>query len=153
MKKLNTPEFDKLRDRATEADVYGHINDGTCGVFNLVSPVDGEHIGVIATCGGGWDHVSVSREDRCPTWHEMEYVKRLFFKEHECAMQLHPPVREYVTGEWPGRRSIYTLHLWRPTRGPKIPQPPRFMVGASSAEDREQMHKEADAYFRKYGVD
>jgi hypothetical protein len=43
-----------------------------------------------------WDHASVSTATRCPTWEEMEFVKRLFFERDETAMQLHVPPREHV---------------------------------------------------------
>ena len=34
---------------------------------------------VIASDGAGWEHVSVSRRDRCPTWDEMcqDYIAHL----------------------------------------------------------------------------
>ncbi len=50
----------------------------------------------IASTGMGWDHVSVSLEDRCPTWDEMCWIKKLFFEPDECCMQLHPPESDYV---------------------------------------------------------
>lgn len=81
---------------------------------------------VIASDGGGWDHVSVSRPDRCPTWEEMAHVKALFFSEEEAAMQLHPPASEYVNNH------PHCLHLWRP-QAVEIPRPPEWMVGIKKA--------------------
>lgn len=77
---------------------------------------------VIASDGAGWDHVSVSLPDRCPTWNEMLYVRRLFFRGDEWAMELHPPPAQNINNH------DYCLHLWRPQQG-GIPVPPAWMVG------------------------
>ena len=69
----------------------------------------------------GWEHVSVSLDDRCPEWDEMCFVKELFWEDEECVMQLHPPKSDYVN------RHPYVLHLWRPLDG-KIPRPKRIQV-------------------------
>jgi hypothetical protein len=69
-----------------------------------------------------WDHLSVSTQSRCPTWEELEFVKRLFFKPDECAMQLHVPPRDHVNNH------PYCLHIWRPI-DVEIPRPPAIMVG------------------------
>jgi hypothetical protein len=81
------------------------------------------HPDLVADEPGRWDHVSVSRGDRCPTWDEMEYVKRLFFKRDETAMQLHVPPTDHVNNH------PYCLHLWRPLPPRVIPRPPSIMVG------------------------
>ena len=75
----------------------------------------------------GWDHVSVSLPDRCPTWDEMERVKRAFFHPHEAAMQLHVPVSDHVN------LHPYCLHIWRPHYMP-IPMPPGIFVGPPSVQ-------------------
>ena len=77
---------------------------------------------IVASWGEGWDHVSVSRPDRCPTWEEMERVKRAFFRPDEVAFQLHVPVSDHI--------SVYPfcLHIWRP-HAADIPLPPKWMVG------------------------
>lgn len=97
------------------------IGDGTCGAF-MVPNAEGVSLRVIAASGLGWDHVSVSLPDRCPTWDEMELVKRLFFRDDETAMQLHVPPADHVNVH------PYCLHLWRPL-GAQIPRPPSIMVG------------------------
>ena len=76
---------------------------------------------VIATAGERWDHVSISLPHRCPTWDEMEFVKRLFFKPDEVAMQLHVPALDHVNIH------PYCLHLWRPQCG-TIPLPPKSLI-------------------------
>ena len=56
-----------------------------------------------------WEHVSVSvrGQNRCPTWDEMCFVKRLFWKPSETVIQFHPCESEYVNVH------EYVLHLWR----------------------------------------
>lgn len=76
---------------------------------------------IIASWGLGWDHVSVSRSDRCPTWDEMCIVKRAFFRSDECVVQYHPRASDYVN-DHPN-----CLHLWRPQEA-EVPMPPGFMV-------------------------
>jgi len=82
---------------------------------------------VISSDGGGWEHVSVSTETRCPTWDEMNFIKDLFWGDDECVMQLHPPRSDWVNNHQ------YCLHLWRPI-GAEIPRPPSEFVGVKSGE-------------------
>lgn len=77
---------------------------------------------IIASDGFGWEHVSVSRRDRCPTWDEMCQIKALFWDEDDCVIQYHPPRSEYVNNH------PNCLHLWRPI-GVLLPMPPSIMVG------------------------
>lgn len=76
---------------------------------------------IVAARGEGWDHVSVSLEHRAPNWEEMEMVKRAFFKDDECAMQLHVPPTDHINCH------PNVLHLWRP-HWKHIPRPPSWMV-------------------------
>lgn len=99
----------------------GSSGDDTCGAFLLHSPVDGGVLRVIAAAADGWDHVSVSRKDRTPTWAEMEHVKRRFFKDDEIAMQLHVPVKDHINIH------SHCLHLWR-SHTDNPPMPPALMV-------------------------
>ena len=82
--------------------------------------------GVMLFCqisnGMGWEHVSVSAHGRCPTWKEMDYVKREFWCDNETVMQLHVPRKDHVD------LCKHCLHLWRPIES-EIPQPPKIMVG------------------------
>jgi hypothetical protein len=112
--------------------LHGDMGDAFNGAFHM--PYKGRHmkkarawLHVIASSGGGWDHISVSvtRELRLPTWAEMAWVKDHFFAAEECVMQLHPPASQYVNnGE--------VLHLWRP-QDEAIPLPPAWMVGILGA--------------------
>lgn len=80
---------------------------------------------VICSDGDGWDHVSASYEDRCPTWDEMCALKDLFFDKHEMVLQYHPAEADYVN------HHPFTLHLWKP-QGVEVPKPPMYMVGPKS---------------------
>jgi hypothetical protein len=98
------PRPDMQVERKRVAGPLGEMS----GAFKL-----GE-LAIIASNGMGWDHVSVSRADRCPTWDEMELVKRLFFKDDECAMQLHVPPSDHINCH------PNCLHLWRPQTADEI---------------------------------
>lgn len=87
----------------------------------MVFPFDDVELRVIASSGGGWDHVSVSTEERVPTWYEMDYIKRKLFFDDEVVMQLHVAVKDHINN------NPFVLHLWRP-RGRKIPLPPKEFV-------------------------
>lgn len=106
--------------------LWGFVGDDTCGMFHVPSIIDRAPIRVIASSGEGWDHVSVSRQNRCPNWPEMEHIKRLFFADDETAMQLHVPPSDHINCH------PYCLHLWRP-HGVNIPRPPAYMVGPKVA--------------------
>ena len=120
MKDLNS--LNEFRMYGSERRIYGQYGDGFNGLFTVPSPIDGKPLTIIASSGEGWEHVSISRNSRTPTWREMEYVKRLFFKDDEAAMQVHPPLKDYVNVH------PYCLHLWRPI-DTLIPLPPDYMVG------------------------
>ena len=72
---------------------------------------------VLASDGGGWEHVSVSLPNRVPSWEEMCFVRNLFWDPDDTVMQLHPPHSSYVNNH------PFCLHLWRPI-GQTIPVPP-----------------------------
>lgn len=76
---------------------------------------------IIVGIGDGWDHISVSLPDRCPTWQEMCRVKRLFFADDECVVQYHPPESDYVN------INPFVLHMWKP-HNELLPMPPKVMV-------------------------
>lgn len=115
---------------------YGHEGDETCGAFSVPSPIDGKPMNVIASSDGGWEHVSVSRQNRCPNWPEMSHIKGLFFRDDETVIQYHVPSADHVN-DHPN-----CLHLWRPTED-AIPRPPKWMVGGMSRKDAEAAMKAA----------
>jgi hypothetical protein len=111
MRNLN--ELDNYRIKNHPAG----LGDEGNGAFKLF--INGRSFFVLATDGGGWEHVSVSlrNQKRCPTWEEMCAVKDLFFHPDEVVMQLHPAKSDYINNH------PYCLHLWRPI-GKEIPLPP-----------------------------
>lgn len=121
MRNLRELDSRRVPENSPEARFYGWNGDETCGIFVLPSDVDGHDLRIIASTGDGWDHVSVSRADRCPIWREMEQVKRRFFADTETAMQLHVPPSAHISVH------PYCLHLWRP-QSVDIPRPPEWMV-------------------------
>ncbi len=124
--------LDCYRDTSREVRAHmGGVGDATCGVFHVPSPIDGGVLKIIASSGAGWEHVSVSRKNRCPNWPEMSHVKGLFFRDDETVMQLHVPSIDHVN-DHPN-----CLHLWRPI-GVTIPRPPKWMVGGMSKEEAER---------------
>ena len=81
---------------------------------------------VIAGDGLGWEHVSVSRKDRCPTWDEMCQIKAMFWDDEDCVIQYHPPKSEYVNNH------PNCLHLWRPV-GIELTRPSSLLVGVKES--------------------
>ena len=126
MKKLDAT-FEVYRDRVSANRIYGWPGDESCGCFRVPSPSDGQTLIAIASVGDGWEHVSVSRSNRPPNWAEMERIKRLFFEDDECCMQLHVPVSEHLNV------SRNCLHIWRPQNA-EIPRPPGWMVAPKAKE-------------------
>ena len=108
--------FDEIRkDRRFQQIVKGE--DGGRGYVTI----KGKALHCIYSNGGGWDHVSVSLSNRCPTWDEMCAVKDVFFREDECCIEYHPKKEDYVN------RHPYCLHIWKPQNA-KIPTPPTIFV-------------------------
>lgn len=82
---------------------------------------NGGNLRIIASWGNGWDHVSVSRPNKVPTYHNMKLVKRMFFAEDEWAVEYHPPASDYIS------INDNVLHLWRP-QDVEFPKPPKEFV-------------------------
>ena len=125
MRDLNTLNRYRRTDRHV-MEHWGWWGDGTAGMFRVPSPIDRQPIAVVASSGEGWDHVSVSRPNRCPNWPEMTYIAGLFFKDDETAMQLHVPASDHVNNH------PFCLHWWRPHHV-EIPRPDAIMVGIRDA--------------------
>jgi hypothetical protein len=110
------------KHRLTRPPWISKPSDGFNGAFEF--QVLGRPIRVIASDGEGWEHVSVSQSGshKPPSWDVMSAVKNLFWEEDQCAIEFHPPRKDYVNNH-PG-----CLHLWRPTDG-RFPRPPANLVG------------------------
>ena len=117
---FHVPEQFRLTDAGNP--LASDSSYGNNGCFTFYARRKDSVIRVIASDGMGWEHVSVSRPDRCPSWEDMCLVKSLFWDEEDCVIQYHPPKSQYVNNH------PYCLHLWRPV-GIELPMPPSMMVG------------------------
>ncbi|MCA9013742.1 MAG: hypothetical protein KDA77_00290 [Planctomycetaceae bacterium] len=129
MRKSLPKEIRKCRVRT------GHLASddsfGMTGQFLIPYPGTGVVLRVISSDGSGWDaqslgpdaweHVSVSLQARTPTWDEMDFVKRLFWKDSETVLQLHVPRDQHINF------TETCLHLWRPKKL-DVPLPPARCV-------------------------
>lgn len=113
--------------RVTEGRYASTVADGNNGAF--VRHEQGLWFWILASDGGGWEHVSVhvsydrdSKRQRAPTWGEMCRMKDLYWDPEDVVMQLHPRASAYCNDH------PCTLHLWRPIEQ-VIPEPPMSMVG------------------------
>lgn len=118
---FQVPEIFRIKTGPMRSDA----SHGNNGAFLVPTRPGQPPLQIIASDGMGWEHVSVSRPDRIPTWDEMCRVKAMFWGDDDCVMQLHPPKRDWVNNH------NRCLHLWRPV-GLAIPRPPSLMVGDAS---------------------
>ncbi len=118
MKSKPSPELERYR--IVRMPLASSKADGNNGAF-MLSYKD-TALKAIISDGMGWDHVSVSTPFRCPTWDEMHYVKRLFWRDDETVVQFHPPKRLYVDD------NPFCLHLWR-SQKQEVLLPPTQCVG------------------------
>lgn len=81
----------------------------------------GKNYSIIASFGGGWDHVSIDGIGITPDWDTMCVIKDIFFDEDEVVIEYHPAKRDYVN------IAEHCLHLWRP-QNCDIPTPPKAFV-------------------------
>ena len=127
MRKTPPPEIENYRIWAGK---YGSKPGDMHGTFEIKGD-DGMTM-VIMSSGSdrhfGWEHVSVSLENRAPTWDEMCLVKNLFWDATECVVQYHPSQADYVN------HHPYCLHLWKPLRRP-LPRPPTVLIGPRPPEE------------------
>ena len=122
---FHVPEKFRVRSGRIGSDA----SFGNNGAF-VVELKRGQIVFVIASDMMGWEHVSVSRRDRIPTWEEMCQVKELFWDDEDAVMQIHPAKSEWISNH------DNCLHLWRPLVA-VIPLPPSIMVGVRGIDARE----------------
>jgi len=123
--------------RVTTGTMASDRSYGANGAF--VVPHDGVSLKIVASDasswkesglpGKPWEHVSVSVQSRCPTWEEMDYVKRLFWRDDETVIQLHVPRDQHINCHQT------CLHLWKPI-GVEIPLPPSIAVAPTQLAGR-----------------
>lgn len=85
------------------------------GVVLTVVVSDGSDWRDCGLPGKPWEHVSVSTLSRCPTWEEMDFVKRMFWRDDETVLQFHVPRSEHISYH------NYCLHLWKPPYEVQLP--------------------------------
>lgn len=113
-------------------------DDGGHGwIYNLDPKKPDRPAQVQFSWGCGWDHVSVSWPNRCPTWDEMCNVKSMFFYPEEICVEYHPSESEYVN------QHPYCLHLWR-YQQPGMPMPPSWMLGLRKGQSMSELRKEIE---------
>lgn len=117
----NLFDIDMHQYRRIDLEMRAHGAMGDAGNRYFVVPRDGVDLRVIASSGGGWDHVSVSTETRCPTWEEMEHIRKLFTKPGEVWLQFGVPEKQHINVH------PYCLHWWRHQHR-ELRMPPAFMV-------------------------
>lgn len=113
-------------------------DDGGHGwIYNLDLKKPDRPAQVQFSWGCGWDHVSVSWPNRCPTWDEMCKVKSMFFHPEEICVEYHPSESEYVN------QHPYCLHLWR-YQQPGMPMPPSWMLGLRKGQTMSELQREIE---------
>ncbi len=133
-------DLTKLPDvvmRVEYAEDQGPEYDPTCMGSFLLESFSGGTLRIIVGCGYGWEHVSVSLVTRVPNYNDMKRVKRIFFEDTECVMELHVPTADHINAH------PYCLHLWRPTHK-EIPRPPAWMVGGMSMDEATELMRQHD---------
>ena len=128
---MRVPNQYRIRDgRMGSDDTLGNNGAFKYGDFSIIasdfSEADALRMGY---SGLRWEHVSVSRSDRLPTWREMCTIKDMFWDGEDCVVQFHPPRSEYVNFH------TWCLHLWRLIDHP-FPQPPSWLVGPRDKEKK-----------------
>lgn len=74
--------------------------------------------------GRDWMHVSLSREDRLPSYDDLRHVKSTFVGDNRYAYQVFPPALKHINIH------SFCLHLWAPLTG-TVPLPD-FTRGGNS---------------------
>lgn len=116
--------------------VLGSVPGSRFGAFHLpywssaLDPNAEPNLAVIVSDGSDWgdlpgppwEHVSVSRKDRTPTWEEMSFIKSIFWGDDETVVQFHVCKKDHVNCH------PNCLHLWKMV-GVELPRPPSVTVG------------------------
>jgi len=127
MRDLST--LNRWRDRGAEMALWGWFDtsmEKLGGYFHVPRSAAVTLRVIVSTAANpeaeGWDHIFVSLPNRCPTWEEMEFIKRTFFLPEEVCFQLHPAEADYINNH------PYCLHIWRHATM-LVPLPPPNFVG------------------------
>ena len=93
--------------------------DGGSGIINI--GIGFGYCTFVFSFGGGWEHVSIAKSKKTPTWEEMCEIKSIFWDDSETVIQYHPSKERYVN------TNENCLHLWKPINQ-ELPVPPIIFV-------------------------
>jgi len=91
MRKISIVEPNRLEDAGYFSSTFQDYPNG-CYVFTH----NGNRLNVMVGVGMGWEHVSVSCKNHCPTWDNMQFIKEKFWGDDETVLQFHPKKTNYV---------------------------------------------------------
>lgn len=108
---------------------FSRNENGECvlGGFT-VEPITNKRLNFKFTKTHGWEHLSVSMPNKCPSWEQMCFIKDQFWRDDEACVEYHPKKEDYVNNH------KYCLHIWRPYEV-ELPTPPSIMVGIRNTDD------------------
>lgn len=121
---------------------YERQPDGITGVVRI----GGWNGSVVASWGGGWEHVSVAPYPKriTPSWDDMCTLKDMFFRDDEAVIQVHPPKAEYVDNVG------NCLHIWR-CKYKDMVLPPSIFVGLREGQTMQEAIKEVKEAYKLAG--
>jgi len=115
---FHTPETYRIK-----SGPYGSTQAyGNNGAFLIPVQQFKKYLRVVASDSQGWEHVSVSANNRFPTWPEMCHIKALFWDDEDIAIQYHQAKSDYINNH------PHCLHFWRPS-GIALPTPDPILIG------------------------
>ena len=94
-------------------------DDGIIGRY--FNKEDNKMYTYVFSWGGGWEHLSVSRPNKTPSWDIMCMMKDIFWNDDEVCIEYHPRKSDYVNFHQ------HCLHIWKPINE-KLPTPPKIYV-------------------------
>lgn len=94
----------------------------------------------------GWEHLSVSMPNKCPSWEQMCFMKEQFWEDDEACVEYHPKKEDYVNNH------NYCLHIWRPYNF-ELLTPPSIMVGVRDINDLQYVTENIDKYTIKNAIE
>lgn len=120
----------------------GQTEDGMAGYIALPEWQGS----VVMSTGAGWEHVSVAPAKKriTPSWNDMCIVKKIFWKDDEAVIQIHPAEDEYVNN------MPNCLHLWRCSYKEMV-LPPRILVGIKEGMTEREIDEEVKRAYEASG--
>jgi hypothetical protein len=119
MRKICPPELDAARvvhpvaGESPAGEMYGFFVFDAKDAIAVMS--SGEADNDPTVYASDWEHISVARANRIPSWDDMKRMKELFWDDDECVVQFHPPKADYVNIQ------PYVLHIWKPPYALELP--------------------------------